>query len=287
MYKIEICSCSKKNHHFVQESISKKFKKTNKPLYILDLQSILIKEKNPSKTFQEFYLYPKETLSEIKKDKIIKTKLDGINQIFKDLDKCIECNIGKYVETPFSKITDEIIKKYNNNNNLKINISENEKCIIKNYFFFQFGRTPQMKDFMIQAAKKWRKTSNKSIQNFKENEYFWIYGIISNFFDKSQYRLFNLKNIKILINFTNLPFILGSQGLFMTGNVRPKIEILQIYLPIHPNIIILLENDNDGIEIVKDETFIHELNLLNLKNSESTSFISGDKEYLEKLKKEI
>ena len=296
MHKIEICNCSKKNHHFVQQALQKKFLEDGK-IHILNRETKIIEyDKNLEdirENFQKKHLYPKIKLKELEKISILK-ELEGINQIFTKKDKCIECNFGECLENKFSNVINKIENKYNEKNNsskIHKNLNNEDLKIIKQYFYFQYGRTPTAIEDFKSKIKDWEIPGklHREIIKFKKGKYSWLILLVSNEGESILLNLFEKLNLKIIINQTDVSFILGGEGLFWTGKVNNKksFKDSQIFLPIHPKILLLFEEGDSETKINQDKEDIHEINKYNLKNSESNCFISGDKKYLEKLKEEI
>lgn len=287
------CSCITKRNHYVQQALQKEFLEDGK-IYLLNKNKkeikTLISKESLKNIFIKNKLYPKIKLKNLENSIILKN-LGGINSIFIHRDRCIECNLGSLEKNFLDIINEKIKNEYKPKENI-IRIHENLNSedleSIKQYFYIQFGRTPVAINHFSENEKI-KNLSDPIIKEFIDSGNSAIIKLISNDGKKIFYSILQNLNLKIIINQTNIPFILGGEGLFWTGKVNNKnsFEDLQIFLPIHPKILLLFEKGNSETKINRDKEDTHEINKYNLKNSESTSFISGDKEYLEKLRKEI
>lgn len=87
------------------------------------------------------------------------------------------------------------------------------------------------------------------------------------------------RNIKFLVNNTEIPFILSDTGIIIIcWDYRVKQE-LHLYLPIHPQILIEFSQDSEKIKLV-DEKFVREINELSENDSLINVYSSDPKSLL-------
>lgn len=305
---------SYKYNHIVPKFILKNFRNLEGKhnIYYYDKQEGVIKSKNITKQDDNFNIknfYSKLSLKEL----LEKFPNFTLNPIFKDIDKTLEENIGKYVETPFSDIVEKILKDWENRK--QIHLSDKELQLIKDYSAIQHIRTKKflhdtnllldLEDFdertyRQELIKSYESVSGKkmnprdpriNIQAMKAKKEVLKYykdidshsaQIISLGNHESYYDIANLNNKKIKI-FTNLeknkPFLIPDSGVIELGTEEGEdLKVTNIYLPLSPEILISLQDDEDEI------CNINHINKESLNDEISLRIIfSNNKDYLKEL----
>jgi hypothetical protein len=301
MSEIECSHIGRKNHHYVQDSIQKNFKldwKGFSQLYKLNITSKSITKKNSKNNFSERRLYPKIKLSNLGTN-YINYYLEGIDSLFLDKHRCIECNMADYLETPYVDLVNKILLDE------KFNFTKSELNLLQKYFYYQFLRTPMSKEIAQNTAneifnndfanKDNIKINLKSTNNdlelklknkiydeskyFTENENNWIIQMISNFsynhYNKSLG--FDKLKVQVIKNVSDLPFVLSNFGFYME-------QCRNYILPLSPKYILVM-GDNSGIKTINDTLSIDKINNLFIQSADE--ICSSDLKYLELLKNKI
>lgn len=311
---IKKCNCNKTNHHYVQEAIQRKFKedwKEDKQLYIITKKEREILPKNTLRNFRSLRLYSNEKLRYLKQG-IIENHLENIDDIFQDMDKCIECNLANSLEKPYSELISRIVE--NVNNTTTFSLTTEGINLIKKYAYYQLLRTPSSKLIKQNAIKNSHhmnkdeikkviktkiplisegqlnnltalalKKIDKEHKKHSGDDSNWVKEALSKFHIAYLYNYMGLENmvIEIVYNRTGIPFVLCDKGLVLSEDKLNSLE--GICLLIHPRIILNINKSRKLLSYIDDEDLVHDINCSIFDQSDVIA--SSDKDYLKKFNK--
>jgi len=302
-------------NHTIPNFLLKNFRisGTSSGIFYLDMVGTINQKntKNRSELFNLKDFYSKKPLTELLKNK----PHIEINPIFKKLDEPLEKNLDTFIEKPFSTIVNKIIET----KNLNILASE-DLCFIKEYLMIQFIRTSRYKEdvkylgskmeilsineisrLIVQFARNNCNASSPRVnsqsrevrqeaQRIRLRLAYWKDPDFhsAEIIDKNKRDAFyqktglHEKNVSLLLNETQSPFILPDTGVTLIDD-SGSIEIL---LPLNPLMCLKFSGDTEKITKIADETSINSINVLSLKDSFKAVF-SDRKKYLEELWKSM
>lgn len=313
----------KTKNHFIPQFIINKFsiiKDKDIPRISFLTKSKNIVNQIPSKTqCQSRYFYSKETISSL----LNKFQHINLNPIFSNTNKTLEISLDKDLEDKLGVILSKYDKNKNINifienekfikeyliiqflrtNKFKESINEIKKTEQFQHNIFQKNLKEKIinesnfpKDLLENLfntpkyEKIFKKHTNIACSKFKQYRDFkerHSVEIISKRARDDFFEFYGLKNKKftLLINKTNIPFILSDWGTLVTELIKEhpngnKTKEYEFYLSISPNLTILFSNNNN-LEIIS-ENFVKEINKLLYEECYKVVY-SGNYNYLKTL----
>jgi hypothetical protein len=296
-------------NHIIPNYILTHFHKANtNSFFYLDKLRKVIGLKNTRKRSHLFNLkdfYSKEPLSKLK---ILNPHII-VNPIFKLNEKPLEINLERGIESPFKKVIDKICAKPKE---VMLDLTEQEIC--KEFLAIQYVRTQKYKEdckFLSQFLQvpplaeiarllviEIRRNSPSSKLNARSNEViraavriqtrvktYWENPNThsSEIIDKRKRDSFfqildlNSKLVSILVNTSDIPFVLPDSGVIVF-RPNPSVKYIEAVLPITPSLALLFSDKKQTWSIISVDEII-EINRLSYEES-FTAIFSNNEAYL-------